>query len=120
MAASLHRLSHNYANLSTRLTRNLTLSLPCVSTPMDTVTESSMTIAMASLGVISIPYSDNSPSDQFSLLLSAKSHRILSVSNFEIKSPSYFIDFESDLGSSSLPLVSDTGDHNSRVLGYVL
>ncbi|NQY91129.1 MAG: IMP dehydrogenase [Deltaproteobacteria bacterium] len=40
------------ANLSSRLTRNLILSLPLVSAAMDTVTESRMAVAMAQLGGI--------------------------------------------------------------------
>ncbi|KAL1559917.1 IMP dehydrogenase [Salvia divinorum] len=37
--------------LSTKLSRRVALAIPCVSSPMDTVTESSMANAMASLGV---------------------------------------------------------------------
>ncbi len=40
------------ANISSRLTRNLVLSLPLVSAAMDTVTESRMAVAMAQLGGI--------------------------------------------------------------------
>jgi IMP dehydrogenase len=40
------------ANVSSRLTRNLILSLPLVSAAMDTVTESRMAVAMAQLGGI--------------------------------------------------------------------
>ncbi|GAB4852983.1 hypothetical protein Ancab_017172 [Ancistrocladus abbreviatus] len=106
--------------LATKLTRNISLSLPCVSSPMDTVTESAMAVAMASLGAIGILHSNNSPSDQFSLLRSAKSRRIPFVSDFEIKSPSDLIDSESDFGSSSVVLVTESGNRKSRVLGYVL
>ncbi|KAG6418920.1 hypothetical protein SASPL_121127 [Salvia splendens] len=38
-------------SLSTKLSRRVALAIPCVSSPMDTVTESSMATAMASLGV---------------------------------------------------------------------
>ncbi|KAH7557869.1 hypothetical protein JRO89_XS11G0231500 [Xanthoceras sorbifolium] len=37
-------------SLSTRLSRNINLSVPCVASPMDTVTESYMAAAMAALG----------------------------------------------------------------------
>ncbi|KAL0363065.1 UNVERIFIED_CONTAM: Inosine-5'-monophosphate dehydrogenase 1 [Sesamum calycinum] len=39
-------------SLSTKLSRRFSLATPCVSSPMDTVTESSMAAAMASLGAI--------------------------------------------------------------------
>ncbi len=41
-------------NISTRISRNVTLSIPIVSSPMDTVTESEMAIALAEEGGIGI------------------------------------------------------------------
>ncbi|GAB4825470.1 hypothetical protein Ancab_008343 [Ancistrocladus abbreviatus] len=87
---------------------------------MDTVTESAMAVAMASLGGIGILHSNNSPSDQFSLLYSPKSRRIPFISDFEITSSSNFIDSESDFNSSSVILVTENGSRKYRVLGYVL
>lgn len=106
--------------LHTKLTKNIALSIPCVSSPMDTVTESYMAVAMASLGGIGILHSNTTPAEQFDLLQSAKSRRIPFVSDFEIKSLSDVIESESDFGSSSVILVTETGSRKSKVLGYVL
>ncbi|MFH0952019.1 MAG: IMP dehydrogenase, partial [Patescibacteria group bacterium] len=51
-------------NLATRLTRRVPLNLPIVSSPMDTVTEHKMAIAMAAAGGIGIIHKNLSPEDQ--------------------------------------------------------
>ncbi|KAL9272008.1 Inosine-5'-monophosphate dehydrogenase 2-like protein [Drosera capensis] len=102
-------------SLSSPLTRRLSLSLPFVSSPMDTVSESSMAIAMASLGGIGIIHSNNSVSEQVSLLRSAKSRRIPFVSDFETLPPTESI----DSGEASVVLVTEDGTRKTRVLGYV-
>ncbi|KAK1418907.1 hypothetical protein QVD17_28058 [Tagetes erecta] len=66
--------------LNTKLSRNINLSVPCVASPMDTVTEASMAVSMAALGGIGIIHSNNTVSEQVSLIRSAKSHRIPFVS----------------------------------------
>ncbi|KMT17607.1 hypothetical protein BVRB_2g035590 [Beta vulgaris subsp. vulgaris] len=68
--------STDSVDLNCKLTKNISLSIPCVSSPMDTVTESYMAVAMASLGGVGILHSNNTPSEQFSLLKSVKSRRI--------------------------------------------
>ena len=49
---------------TTRLTRNITLSIPVISSAMDTVTESAMAIAMAKAGGIGILHRNSSIEDQ--------------------------------------------------------
>ncbi|GAB2302500.1 hypothetical protein Dimus_036508 [Dionaea muscipula] len=100
-------------DLSSKLTRNISLSLPCVSSPMDTVTEDSMAVAMASLGAIGILHSNNSPPN------SAHSSAPPSPAAYP-SSRTSASESESDFGSAGVVLVTKTGNRKSRVLGYVL
>src|SRR3989338_9120675 len=52
------------AELKTRLTRNISLSIPFISAAMDTVTEGTMAIAMAQQGGIGIIHKNLSISEQ--------------------------------------------------------
>lgn len=56
--------SRSDITLSTRLTRNISLSLPFVSSPMDTVTESELAIVLARLGGIGIIHRNLTIEDQ--------------------------------------------------------
>ena len=62
-------------NLSTQLTRNITLNLPIVSAAMDTVTEARLAIAMAQLGGIGILHKNMS--------LQQQAAHVAKVKNFE-------------------------------------
>ena len=50
-------------SLKTKFTKNINLNLPFCSAAMDTVTESKMAIALASLGGIGIIHKNNSPEE---------------------------------------------------------
>ena len=61
----------------TRLTRNITLDVPVVSSAMDTVTESEMAIAMAKCGGIGILHRNLSIADQVAEVKTAAAHGLV-------------------------------------------
>lgn len=105
--------------LGTKLSRNINLSIPCVASPMDTVTESSMAVAMASIGGIGIVHSNNSPSHQAAHIRSAKSRRIPFVSDPIFMSPLDSITSIDEFAASPCILVTESGKATSKLLGYV-
>ncbi len=64
-------------NLSTQLTRKIKLSIPFVSSPMDTVTESSLAIALGSLGGIGIIHRNLTIEDQIKEVKKVKTKKLL-------------------------------------------
>ncbi|KAK9156188.1 hypothetical protein Sjap_003668 [Stephania japonica] len=105
--------------LSTKLTRNIDLSIPCVASPMDTVSESSMAVAMAALGGIAVVHYNNTPAQQASIIRSAKSRRIPFATHPIFKSPSDLISSTRDFASSPCLFVTQSGDSKSNLLGLV-
>lgn len=105
--------------LATRLSRNVPLSIPCVSSPMDTVTESHMAAAMAALGGVGIVHSNLNPADQAALVRSAKARKVPILSSPVFASPSGRIESEEDFSSSPYVLVTESGAARSKLLGYV-
>ncbi|KAK9092643.1 hypothetical protein Syun_027554 [Stephania yunnanensis] len=77
---------------------------------MDTISESSMAVSMAALGGIAIVYYNNTPSDQYSIIRSAKSRSIPFASDPIFKSSSDFIDSGDDFASSPCVFVTRNGD----------
>ncbi|KAF8029376.1 hypothetical protein BT93_E1927 [Corymbia citriodora subsp. variegata] len=106
-------------DLSTKLTRNISLNFPCVSSPMDTVTESSMARAMAALGGIGIIHANIPPSNQASQVKAAKSSRFPVLSDPIFRSPSDSIISLDDFADAPCILITDSGDSRGKLVGYV-
>jgi len=62
------------ANTESKLTQNISLKLPLISAAMDTVTESSMAIALAEAGGIGIIHKNNSIDEQASMVRTVKKY----------------------------------------------
>ena len=108
-------------SVKTRFTRNVTLNIPFVSAAMDTVTESSMAIAMARLGGIGVIHKNLSIERQ-----SEEVRKVKSFLNGKIKNPVTFnpeqtiadimrIKREQGYSFSGFPIV----DHEGHVLGLI-
>jgi IMP dehydrogenase len=65
--------SRSEVDLSVQLHKNLTLKIPVISSPMDTVTESAMAMAMANNGGIGVLHRSLTPEDQIIKLKAVKS-----------------------------------------------
>ncbi|URD80369.1 hypothetical protein MUK42_05612 [Musa troglodytarum] len=103
-------------DLSTRLSRRRPLAIPCVASPMDTVSEAAMSVAMAALGGAAIVHCNNAPDSQAAIVRAAKARRIPFATDPVFLSPS---DSVSDFGSAAYAIVTESGTSKSRVVGVV-
>ncbi len=109
-------------DLTTRLTRDLTLNIPMVSSPMDTVTESRMAIALALMGGIGIIHYNNTIEEQVEEVRKVKRFRNGFITEPVVLSPENIIsdidEIKERLGFTGIPITAD-GTLNSPVVGIV-
>ena len=109
-------------DLSTRLTSNIRLNLPIVSSPMDTVTESDMAIGIALLGGIGIIHYNNTLEEQARQVWRVKRFENGFITEPVVLSPTHQITdvdrIKGELGFSGIPITED-GTLGSRLVGIV-
>jgi IMP dehydrogenase len=108
--------------LTTKITRDLSINMPLVSSPMDTVTGDKMAIAMALMGGIGIIHYNNSIEQQCELVSRVKRYKNGFISDPITLSPNHTIadldKIKEKHGFSGIPITED-GTRNSKLLGIV-
>ena len=109
-------------SLETNLTRNIKLKSPLVSSPMDTVTEAEMAIALALWGGIGIIHYNNTIQQQADLVSRVKRYENGFINKPLVLSPQHKISdvdmIKARYNFSGIP-VTENGKLNSRLVGIV-
>ncbi|CAH1829345.1 unnamed protein product [Saccharomyces cerevisiae] len=108
--------------LQTKLTRNITLNIPLVSSPMDTVTESEMATFMALLGGIGFIHHNCTPEDQADMVRRVKNYENGFINNPIVISPTTTVgeakSMKEKYSFAGFPVTED-GKRNAKLVGVI-
>ena len=109
-------------HLETRVTRNISIHRPMISSPMDTVTEDRMAIAMALLGGLGVVHYNNTLERQVEIVEKVKRYKNGFIEDPIVLGPHNTIRdldmIKHKYNFSGIPITED-GTRNSRLIGIV-